>query len=106
MAHLVNLNGIRETLPAIPNLPRFQKPQKRAKIISFSGTKTDNLEEQPAQTTRRVALGLASIALTATIASNGISLAEDNGWWIDGPIPIPPIYNSKQIQKQFFPFVY
>lgn len=96
MAHLANLNGISETLPAIPKLPRFQKPQKRAKIISFSGNKTENLQEQPVQTTRRVALGLSSIALTATTISNGVSLAEDNGFWITGPLPIPPIYNSKQ----------
>ncbi|XP_031270351.1 photosynthetic NDH subunit of lumenal location 3, chloroplastic [Pistacia vera] len=99
MAHLANLNGISETLPAIPKLPRFQKPQKGAKIISFSGNKTENLQEQPVQTTRRVALGLASIALTATSTSSGVSLAEDNGFWITGPLPIPPIYNNIANEK-------
>lgn len=56
------------------------------------------MQEQPVQTIRKVALDLASIstALAPTTTSNEVSLAEDNGFWITGPLPIPPIYNSKQ----------
>ena len=111
MAHLANLNGVSETLsPAIPKLlPRFQKTQKRTnKIVGFSGNKEENnfqeqkqkqQQQQPLlslKSTRRAAtLSLGCIALVGSTNCNGASLAEDNGYWITGPLPIPPVYNSK-----------
>lgn len=101
MAQLANLNGVSETLPAIPKLPRFQMSKKRPKVIGFLGNKAENSPEQPVQTTRRVALTLASITLIGSTSSNGVSLAENNGLWLDGPLPVPPVYNSKQFTISF-----
>ena len=98
MAHLANLNGISETLPAIPKLPSIQRTRKTSKIIGFHGKKTENFEEQPLQTTRRMALGLASIALVGT-STNQASLAEDNGYWVTDLLTVPSVENS----KFFFP---
>ncbi|KAG5255131.1 oxygen evolving enhancer family protein [Salix suchowensis] len=70
MAHLTNLNGVTETLPAMP------------KLISKSF-----------QTTRRLALGLASVALIGN-SSAGVSLAEDNWWARDIPLPVPSVENK------------
>ncbi|KAL5804280.1 hypothetical protein ACOSQ3_031080 [Xanthoceras sorbifolium] len=99
MAHLANLNGVSETLPAIAKLSRFQKSPKRAKIVGFSGNNKEEenfQDQQPMQTTRRSAaiLSLGSIALVGITSCNGVSLAEDNGYWITGPLPIPPVYNN------------
>ncbi|KAK3199462.1 hypothetical protein Dsin_022877 [Dipteronia sinensis] len=110
MAHLANLNGVSETLlPAIPKLlPRFQKTQKRTnKIVGFSGNKEENnLQEQKQQpllllqsTRRAAALSLGCIALVGSTSCNGVSLAEDNGYWITGPLPIPPVYNNIANEK-------
>ncbi|XP_022716968.1 photosynthetic NDH subunit of lumenal location 3, chloroplastic-like isoform X1 [Durio zibethinus] len=94
MAHLANLNGITETLTAILKLPGIQRTRKTSKTIGFLGKKTENFHEQPLQTTRRMALGLASIALVGT-SSNSISHAEDNGYWITDLLPVPSVENSK-----------
>ncbi|KAK8545690.1 hypothetical protein V6N13_066963 [Hibiscus sabdariffa] len=95
MAHLSSLNGISELLPATPKLPTVQRSRKISKIIRFLGKNTSNLHEkqQPLQTTRRMALSLASIALVGT-SSNGISLAEDNGYWITDLLPVPSVENK------------
>ncbi|XP_021811136.1 photosynthetic NDH subunit of lumenal location 3, chloroplastic [Prunus avium] len=98
MAHLANLNGVSETLPAIPRLPGIQRTQKRVSIVGFIGKKRDDLQEQPLQTTRRLALGLASIALVGN-SCNGVSLAEGNGFWIDGPLPVPSAENKIANEK-------
>lgn len=100
MAQLANLNGISETLPVIPRLPSIQRTQKRVSIIGCSGKKKDDdLVEQPLQTTRRLALGLASIALVSS-SSNGVALAEgNNGFWIDGPLPVPSADNKIANEK-------
>ncbi|KAL6283842.1 hypothetical protein ACE6H2_014771 [Prunus campanulata] len=98
MAHLANLNGVSETLPAIPRLPGIQRTQKRVSIVGFMGKKKDDLQEQPLQTTRRLALGLASIALVGN-SCNGVSLAEGNGFWIDGPLPVPSAENKIANEK-------
>ncbi|KAK8483059.1 hypothetical protein V6N13_031624 [Hibiscus sabdariffa] len=94
MAHLASLNGIGETLPVIPKPPTIQRTRKTSKIIGFLGKNTSNFHEhQPLQTTRRTALALASIALVGT-SSNGISLAEDNGYWITDLLPVPSVENK------------
>ncbi|XP_008244339.1 PREDICTED: photosynthetic NDH subunit of lumenal location 3, chloroplastic [Prunus mume] len=98
MAHLANLNGVSETLPAIPRLPGIQWTQKRVSIVGFMGKKKDDLQEQPLHTTRRLALGLASIALVGN-SCNGVSLAEGNGFWIDGPLPVPSAENKIANEK-------
>ncbi|KAI9185845.1 hypothetical protein LWI28_011252 [Acer negundo] len=110
MAHLANLNGVSETIPKL--LPRFQKTQKRTnKIVGFSGNKEENnfqeqkqkQQQQPLlllQSTRRAAtLSLGCIALVGSTTCNGASLAEDNGYWITGPLPIPPVYNNIANEK-------
>ncbi|CAL8151481.1 unnamed protein product [Prunus armeniaca] len=98
MAHLANLNGVSETLQTIPRLPGIQRTQKRVSIVGFMGKKKDDLQELPLQTTRRLALGLASIALVGN-SCNGVSLAEGNGFWIDGPLPVPSAENKIANEK-------
>ncbi|TYH35204.1 hypothetical protein ES332_D13G177700v1 [Gossypium tomentosum] len=94
MAHLASLNGITETLPAIPKLPTIRRTRKTSKIIGFLGKNTSNFHGQPPlQTTRRMALAFASIALIGT-STNGISLAEDNGYWITDLLPVPSVENK------------
>ncbi|XAR67489.1 hypothetical protein NMG60_11002263 [Bertholletia excelsa] len=94
MAHWANLNGASETLPAIPKLPGFHRTLKKSPALGFHGKRTPVLQDQPPlQTTRRIAIGLASIALVGN-ATTGSSLAEDNGLWLTGPIPVPPVYNN------------
>lgn len=59
------------------------------------GSKTQELSSQcPIQTTKRAAIGLASIILTGQF-NHKISLAADNGFWYDEPLPAPTITNSK-----------
>ncbi|MBA0701776.1 hypothetical protein Goari_022238 [Gossypium aridum] len=95
MAHLASLNGITETLPAIPKLPTIRRTRKTSKIIGFLGKNTSNFHGQPPlQTTRRMALAFASIALIGT-STNGISLAEDNGYWITDLLPVPSVENTE-----------
>ena len=95
MARLANLNGVSETLPAFPKLPSFQRTQKRTLILGFHTNKSQEFQDQPLKITRRLAIGLASIAIFGNTGTGNVSLAEDNGLWLTGPIPIPPIYNSK-----------
>ncbi|KAL6196389.1 hypothetical protein ACLB2K_032004 [Fragaria x ananassa] len=96
MAQLANLNGISETLPVLPRLPSIQKTRKRVSIIGCLGNKKDHdVLEQPLQTTRRLALGLASIALVGNNSSSGAALAQgNNGFWLDGPLPVPSADNK------------
>ena len=96
MAHLTNLNGVSETLPSIPKLTHIQRTRKIPTIFGFHPKKTEEFQENPLilQTTRRVALGLASIALSGN-SKIGNSLAEGNGLWLDGPLPVPSVSNSK-----------
>lgn len=95
MARLANLNGVSKTLPGIPKLPSLRRTPKRLQIIGFlSKKKDDDSQEHSVQTTRRLVLGLASIALVENTC-NGVSLADDNGFWINGRIPEPSVTNSK-----------
>ncbi|KAF3453537.1 hypothetical protein FNV43_RR03977 [Rhamnella rubrinervis] len=94
MARLANFNGVSETLPGISKLPSIRRTQKRVKVIGFLGKKTDDdSQQQSLQTTRRLALGLASITLVGNTC-DGVSLAENNGFWIDGPLPVPSVDNN------------
>ncbi|XP_060200133.1 photosynthetic NDH subunit of lumenal location 3, chloroplastic [Lycium barbarum] len=89
MANTTNLNIIFEALSLIPKIHGVQNFQKKAKTVS---QKTEEIQENlPARTTRRLALGLATIAL---FANSGIenSLAEDNnGFFITGPLRVPSV---------------
>ncbi|XP_009358084.1 photosynthetic NDH subunit of lumenal location 3, chloroplastic-like [Pyrus x bretschneideri] len=98
MARLANLNGVSETLPVLPRFPSVQTTRKKASIICFTGKKSDDFQEQPLQTTRRIALGLASVALVGNFC-NGVSLAEGNGFWLDGPLPVPSAQNKIANEK-------
>ncbi|CAN6694520.1 unnamed protein product [Malus baccata var. baccata] len=100
MARLANLNGVSETLPVLPRFPSVQTTRKKASFICFTGKKSNDFQEQPLQTTRRIALGLASVALVGN-PCNGVSLAEGNGFWLDGPLPVPSAQNSKFCTEKF-----
>ncbi|XP_062077829.1 photosynthetic NDH subunit of lumenal location 3, chloroplastic [Humulus lupulus] len=93
MARLANFNGVSETLPGIQSFPSLQRAKKRVEIVGFLGKKKDDSQEHTLKTTRRLALGLASIALVGKTC-NGVSFAEDNGFWIDGRIPLPSVDNK------------
>lgn len=54
---------------------------------------TCSLDDKNGHATRRVVIGLTSIAVAATAAA-GKSVAEDNGFWIVGPIPVPKANNK------------
>lgn len=94
MARMADINGISKTLPALPKLPNVKWTSNRVKIVGFLGKKSEDLGTHPLQTTRRLAISLASIALIGNSANGMISLADDNGFWIDGPLPVPPVYNG------------
>ncbi|KAL2496200.1 Photosynthetic NDH subunit of lumenalchloroplastic [Forsythia ovata] len=93
MAMAANFNGVSEALPAIPKLRRVEKMQKKSTITCFLGKKKNEFEDNKVQTNRRLAIGLASIALFGN-ARIGNSLAEDNGFWLTGPIPVPSVNNK------------
>ena len=94
MARATSTSAIFEALSVIPKLQGAENIHKRPTIVSFHGKNADGVQENPSQTTRRLAIGLASLALVAN-AGTGISLAEDNGYWLTSPIPIPTVKNSK-----------
>ncbi|KAI3457003.1 hypothetical protein Pfo_013666 [Paulownia fortunei] len=93
MATTANLNGIFEALPVTPKLRVVDKIRKRARVTCFLDKKKDEVQDSPVQATRRLAIGLASIALFGN-ASIGNSVAEDNGFWLTGPLPVPYANNS------------
>jgi len=95
MAHFIDLNSLTNTLPSLPKLPESRKTGKSS---GFACRRTEEYQEPDSvQITRRMTLGFAvSIGLTGILGENNVSLAQDNGFWIDGPLPIPPIYNSKR----------
>nr|GMC74605.1 photosynthetic NDH subunit of lumenal location 3, chloroplastic [Ipomoea batatas] len=91
MAAIPNLNLILEALSLNPKLHGATTSRKRAAAIHFADKKAPEIQEnQPEVTKRRLAVGLASIAV---FGSSGIgkSLAEDNGFWLTGPLPIPTV---------------
>ncbi|KAM4092553.1 hypothetical protein ACB094_06G048600 [Castanea mollissima] len=98
MALLPDINVVSKTLQALPKFSKIQRTPNRMKIVGFLGKKKDDFQEHPLQTTRRLAIGLASIALIGD-STKGISLAKDNGFWYEGPIPVPPVYNKIANEK-------
>ncbi|KAL8215750.1 hypothetical protein R6Q57_022587 [Mikania cordata] len=85
MAPTANLNQIFSTFPAIPKLSGDSTAQ-------LTGNKADESRDHPLKPTRRVALGLGTIGLLAN-SNVAVSLAQDNGYWLTGPIPIPRAVN-------------
>lgn len=85
MATTPNLN----TLPAITKL-RGVETHRRSSRRSITCSLDDKNDEHA---TRRAVIGLASMAVAAT-AATGNSVAEDNGFWIVGPIPVPKANNK------------
>ncbi|GAB4849602.1 hypothetical protein Ancab_004397 [Ancistrocladus abbreviatus] len=95
MARLANLYGVAENLsPAIPKIPDTPTARRRARIIQCVGKKSDESQEHQPRTTRRIAIGLTCSVAVLGQLSGVASLAEDNGLWITGPIPVPPVYNK------------
>ncbi|KAK4398469.1 Photosynthetic NDH subunit of lumenal location 3, chloroplastic [Sesamum angolense] len=92
MATTANLNGIFEALPAVPRHRGIDKNPKKGRITCFLDKKKDEV-----QATRRLAIGLASIALFGNVGI-GKSLAEDNGFWLTGPLPVP--YANNKINNE------
>ncbi|CAI9756974.1 unnamed protein product [Fraxinus pennsylvanica] len=93
MAITANFNGVFEALSNIPKLHRVEKMPKKSTITCFLSRKKDEVEDNKVNTTRRLAIGLASIALFGN-TSIGNSLAEDNGFWLTGPLPVPSVNNK------------
>ncbi|GMH05702.1 hypothetical protein Nepgr_007542 [Nepenthes gracilis] len=94
MARLANFYGVPETLsPAVPKIPNIQTTRRRARIIECAGDNLQGTQENSPLTTRRRAIAIASAALLVQSGA-GASLAEDNGLWITGPIPVPHAANK------------
>ncbi|KAK4751610.1 hypothetical protein SAY87_005092 [Trapa incisa] len=100
MARLANAYGVSETLcAATPKLSGLQRTRMRSRrLVVVAGRKEEELEENSSlQSSRRAAvLGVASASVAAL---NGVARAEDNGYWITGPIPVPPVFNKITNEK-------
>lgn len=92
MARLANLNGVSDKFSAIPKLPKLQNPRKRLKIIGFLGKQTE-VSSHHSSFTRRLAL--TSIVSVALFGNASVEIASANEYWLDGPLPVPSVYNSK-----------
>ncbi|KAK7290809.1 hypothetical protein RIF29_05521 [Crotalaria pallida] len=99
MAPLTNLHGVSKTLSPITCLPNAHMIQKRGQIVGLMGSKTQNLSECGIQTSRRAAISLASILVLTGQFNNNISLAKDNGFWYDEPLPQPTVTNKIANEK-------
>lgn len=95
MARAANLSGIFEAFSVIPRLQEVENIRRRAAFVSFLCKKKDENQENPLQPTRRLAIGLTSLALFGTAGGIEVSHAEGNGIWIDGPLPVPTAKNSE-----------
>ena len=94
-------------------LPKFNIFEvKRTRALTIMGSIPKKAEEFPQlaqspnenglsiQSTRRAVIGLGLLAISMNYSES--SLADGgNGWWIDGPLPIPPVYNSKHSLSSF-----
>lgn len=113
MTCLANLNGVSSTLPSITNLPNTHRNPKRRRrqfqfqfqfqIVGLQGSRTQQPPQQcPGVITRRAAIGLVSFILTANSTHNKSSLALDNGFWYEEPLPSPSISNRKLSSSSTF----
>ncbi|KAL5731008.1 hypothetical protein ACHQM5_003774 [Ranunculus cassubicifolius] len=84
MASLANLNSISQTQSL---------KLKSSKVETTSRKLTVETVHDQKQPTRRVLLGLSAIALSLQSATKK-TLAEDNGYWVTGLLPLP-IVTSK-----------
>ncbi|XP_051124894.1 photosynthetic NDH subunit of lumenal location 3, chloroplastic [Andrographis paniculata] len=84
MATTPNLNTIFESLCQIPKLQGTPMTARNFGIEAPDVT---------VQATRRRAIGLGSIVLFGNVCI-GNSWAEDNGFWITGPLPVPYAIND------------
>ncbi|KAF3614263.1 Photosynthetic NDH subunit of lumenal location 3, chloroplastic [Capsicum annuum] len=95
MANTTNLNIIFEALSLIPKIHFVEKIQKKSKRFNILSKKNQEVEENlQIKTTRRLAL---SIGIIATFANSRIGdcLADDNnGFFINGPLPVPSVSND------------
>jgi len=102
MPPLTNLHGVSKTLIPLTCLPNAHNTIKRAQVVGFLGSKTQEEEEEEeasecsVQTTRRAAaIGLTTLVLTWPF-NDKISSAKDNGFWVeDHPLPRLTVTNSK-----------
>ncbi|KAI7747408.1 hypothetical protein M8C21_002329 [Ambrosia artemisiifolia] len=92
MAPTANLNQIFSTLPAIPKLCGDKVPRADVASANMTRNKVEESVDYTLKPTRRLALGLGTIGLFAN-SNVAVSLAEDNGFWLTGPIPIPRAAN-------------
>ncbi|XP_023525405.1 photosynthetic NDH subunit of lumenal location 3, chloroplastic [Cucurbita pepo subsp. pepo] len=96
MARLANLNGVSEKFSAIPKLSKLQKTRKRSKI-------TGRLEKQAEVSSHEISLtrrlALTSLASVALFGNAPVEIASANEYWLDGPLPIPSVYNNIANEK-------
>ncbi|KAL7600164.1 photosynthetic NDH subunit of lumenal location 3, chloroplastic [Lactuca sativa] len=92
MAPMANLNQIFSTFPAIPKLSGEGKSRPDVGAARLTGINAEETQNHPLKPTRRLALGLGSMGLFAN-SNIAVVLAEDNGFWLTGPIPIPRALN-------------
>ncbi|CAL5200766.1 unnamed protein product [Lathyrus oleraceus] len=102
MAPLTNLHGVSKILtPITCLLPNAQKTLRKGQVVvGFLGSKTEKLTECDSihSTRRTAAISFVSLVLTWQF-NEKISLAKDNGFWIDGPIPEPTVTNNITNEK-------
>ncbi|GAA0149061.1 hypothetical protein LIER_08329 [Lithospermum erythrorhizon] len=83
-----------EAILAIPKLNGLEKnPTNLVLNCSNPGKKTQDVHEVKLLSTRRLAIGLASIAVFGN-ACVGNSLADDNGYWLTTPLVVPKAKNK------------
>lgn len=82
-----------EALPAVSNLRRSVEKQRPRppRIIIKCGMNHDEAHDHHLRLTRRLAIGI------TLLANAGAASAQDNGLWIDGPLPVPHATNSKEL---------
>lgn len=105
MAGISNCSGgvFLEVLRAMPETGTIQR---NATTVRCSGNKSDEnqqLIQRPGASTSRRKMGMALLlSFGSVIGTSGIndkSLADDNGFWLNGPLPLPLVENSKYFQS-------
>lgn len=95
MARMGNLKGgvFLEVLPAIPKVGGGRR--KARIIMGCGGNKSEETQQQQslkASTRRR--MGMTLLTLVGTSCGIGKCLADDNGFWLNGPLPLPSVNNK------------